>query len=138
MFKLNILKKYFFIEYSKIVLNITLIFLALGIILNLFEEISFFKDHDVGVILPLSLTFLKVPSLIYKTFPFIFLFSSIILFLKFIQSEEINTIKIAGISNFKIIFFPSLISLIFGMIIVNSIFFIIPFWRIYLLNFSPC
>ncbi len=121
MFKLNIFKKYFFIEYSKIILNVTLAFLALGIVLNIFEEVNFFKDHAVGFLLPLSLTFLKVPAMIYKLFPFIFLISSIILFLKFIQSEEINVIKIAGVSNFRIIFFPALISLIFGIFIVTSI-----------------
>ena len=121
MFRFNIFKKYFFIEYSKIVLNVTLAFLALGIVLNIFEEVNFFKDHAVGFLLPLSLTFLKVPSMIYKLFPFIFLISSIILFLNFVQSEEIIAIKIAGISNFRIIFFPALISLIFGIFIVTSI-----------------
>ena len=121
MFKLNIFKKYFFIEYSKIVLNVTLAFLALGIVLNIFEEVNFFKDHAVGFLLPLSLTFLKVPSMIYKLIPFIFLISSIILFLNFIQSEEIIALKIAGVSNFRIIFFPALISLIFGIIIVTGI-----------------
>ena len=121
MFKLNIFKKYFFIEYSKIILNVTLAFLALGIILNIFEEVNFFKDLAVGFLLPLSLTFLKVPAMIYKLFPFIFLISSIILFLKFIQSEEIIALKIAGISNFRIIFFPAIISLIFGIIIVTGI-----------------
>ena len=72
MFEFNIFKKYFFIKYSKIILNVSLAFLALGIILNIFEEVNFFKDHGVGFLLPLSLTFLKVPSMIYKLFPFIF------------------------------------------------------------------
>ena len=121
MFKYNIFKKYFFIEYSKILLNVTLAFWTFGIVLNIFEEVNFFKDHGVGLLLPLSLTFLKVPAMIYKLFPFIFLISSIILFIKFIQSEEINVLKIAGISNFRIIFFPALISLIFGIFIVTGI-----------------
>ena len=121
MFKTNTLRKYFFVEYSKYILNITLIFLGLGIMLNLFEEINFFKDHNVGIWLPLSLCFLKVPAMIYKLFPFIFLIASISLFLKLIQSEEIISIKIAGISNFKIILFPAIISLFFGIIIVLGI-----------------
>ena len=121
MFKINVFKRYFFVEFSKIFINIFLIFLALGIIFNIFEEINFFKDQAVGFLLPLSLTFLKVPTMVYKLFPFIFLISSIILFLKFVQSEEIIALKIAGVSNFKIIFFPSLISLVFGIIIVAGI-----------------
>ena len=121
MFKFNIFKKYFFIEYSKIILNVTLAFLALGIVLNIFEEVNFFKDHAVGFLLPLSLTFLKVPAMIYKLFPFIFLISSIILFLRFVRSEEIIALKVAGVSNFRIIIFPSLISLVFGIIIVTGV-----------------
>ena len=57
MFKFNIFKKYFFIEYSKTVLIVTSMFLALGIILNIFEEVNFFKDHGVGFLLPVTLTF---------------------------------------------------------------------------------
>ena len=121
MFEFNIFKRYFFIEYSKTVLNVTLMFLALGIILNIFEEVNFFKDHAVGILLPILLTFLKVPAMIYRLLPFIFLISSIILFLKFIQSEEIIILKVTGISNFRIIFFPALISLIFGIFIVTGI-----------------
>ncbi|HJO76232.1 MAG TPA: LptF/LptG family permease, partial [Pelagibacteraceae bacterium] len=121
MLKFNIFKRYFFIEYSKTLLNVTLMFLALGIILNIFEEVNFFKDHAVGFLLPVTLTFLKVPSMIYKLFPFIFLISSIILFLRFVRSEELIALKVAGISNFKIIIFPALISLVFGIIIVTGV-----------------
>lgn len=121
MFKPNILKQYFFIEFSKNIFNVTLVFLALGIIFNIFEEINFFKDHAVGIVLPVLLTLLKVPALIYKILPFIFLFSSIMLFFNFLQSEEMIILKIAGISNFKIILFPALISLFFGIIIVSGI-----------------
>jgi len=121
MFNFNIFKRYFFVEYSKTVLNVTLMFLALGIILNIFEEVNFFKDHAVGFLLPVTLTFLKVPSMIYKLFPFIFLISSIIFFLRFVRSEEIIALKIAGVSNFRIIIFPALISLVFGIIIVTGI-----------------
>ena len=121
MFKFNIFKRYFFVEYTKTLLNVTLMFLALGIILNIFEEVNFFKDHAVGFLLPVTLTFLKVPSMIYRLFPFIFLISSIILFLRFVRSEELIALKIAGISNFKIIIFPALISLLFGIIIVMGV-----------------
>ena len=46
MFKYNIFKKYFFVEYSKIILNITLSFLALGIIFNLIEDFSLIINID--------------------------------------------------------------------------------------------
>ena len=121
MLKTNILRKYIFVEYSKLILKTTLLFFALGIIINLFEEINFFKDHEVDFLFPLLMSILKVPSMVYKIFPFIFLISSIFLFVKLIQSEEIIPIKIAGISNLQIILLPTLISLVFGIIVVTSI-----------------
>ena len=44
MLKFNIFKRYFFVEYTKTLLNVTLMFLALGIILNIFEEVNFFGN----------------------------------------------------------------------------------------------
>lgn len=114
---INTLKKYIFYKFSKILINTTLIFFTLGIILNLLEEINFFKDLNVHFLMPLALSFLKVPSEIYNIFPFIFLISSIFLFLSLIQSEEVNVIKVIGISNLRIIMFPTIVSLIFGLFI---------------------
>ena len=64
MFKFNIFKKYFFVEYTKTILNVSLAFLALGIVLNLFEEINFFKDLEVGIDVPIILSALFVPSIL--------------------------------------------------------------------------
>ena len=54
----------------------SLAFFALGFIIYLFEEINFFKDLDVGIKMPIMLTALFVPSLLYKMFPFVILASS--------------------------------------------------------------
>ena len=50
------------------------IFYCFGIILNLFEEIEFFKNLDVSFILLLLLTSISVPGIIVKILPFIILF----------------------------------------------------------------
>ena len=121
MFKTNVLRRYIFVEYSKLILKITLLFFALGIIINLFEEINFFKDIEVDFLFPVLMSVLKVPSMVYKIFPFIFLISSIMLFMKLIQSEEIIPIKIAGISNLQIILLPTLISFVFGIMVVTGV-----------------
>ena len=47
MFKLNIFAKYFFIEYSKVIFNVTLAFLALGIIFNIIEEVNFLRTTQL-------------------------------------------------------------------------------------------
>ena len=87
----------------KNILKVGVVFIAFAIFLDLFEEISFFKKHDVKIFFPLQMSLLKVPSMLYEIFPFIFLISSILLFLFFLQSDELNLIKLAGVSNFRII-----------------------------------
>ena len=71
------INKYLAKELIKIIFNISLIFFCLGIIMNLFEEINFFKDIDVGIYLPMTLSLLYVPSLLYNMFPFIIFLSGI-------------------------------------------------------------
>ena len=48
-------------------------FFSLAIILNIFEEVLF-KDVDVNNLYPIFLTLLTAPSIVYETFPFIFLY----------------------------------------------------------------
>ena len=82
MIRSFILNNYMSKEFLKVVLNMTLAFFCMGLVLNLFEEINFFKDFDVGIELPIIVSLLFVPSLIYNMFPFIILFSGIWFFLK--------------------------------------------------------
>ena len=71
MFRSLLIKKYLGIQFTKIVFNASLIFFALGFIMNLFEEINFFKDLDVGISMPITLSLLFTPSLLHNFFPFI-------------------------------------------------------------------
>ena len=82
MIKSLILKKYLSKEFTKIVINTILIFLCLGFVMNIFEEINFFKDIDIGIYIPLILTSLKVPALLHNMLPFIVLIAGIWFFLK--------------------------------------------------------
>ena len=91
MIKNFVLNKYLTKKFLKIVFNTTLIFFALGVVMNLFEEINFFKDIDVGFNLPLLLSLLFVPSLLYNMFPFVILLSGIWFFLVIKKSDEIST-----------------------------------------------
>ena len=87
----------------------SLIFFCLGIIMNIFEEINFFKDIDVGIYIPIALSLLYVPSLLYNMFPFIIFLSGIWFFLKIKKTDEITAINISGMSNFSIILIPSIL-----------------------------
>ena len=68
----KIYQKYLIKEFTFIVCKITFIFLILGLIMGLLEEINFFSDFDVKYFYPIYLVMLNVPSLIYEIFPFIF------------------------------------------------------------------
>ena len=69
MIRAFVINSYLAKEFLKITLNISLFFFCLGLIINLFEEINLFKDYDVGINVPIILSLLFVPSLIYKMFP---------------------------------------------------------------------
>ena len=121
MIKYFIINKYLSREFTKIILATILIFFCLGLIMNLFEEINFFKDLDVGIFLPLILTALKVPSLLHTMLPFIILVGGIWFFRKIKKSDEVTAMKISGMSNFSVILIPGIISIIIGMLFVALI-----------------
>ena len=64
MIRSFVINKYLSSEFLKITIIITLIFFSLGFILNLFEEINFFKDYDVGIDVPIFMSALFVPNFI--------------------------------------------------------------------------
>ena len=115
-----VVNKYLAKEFFKIVINTSLIFFCLGFVLNLFEEINFFKDLEVGLNMPIILSFLFVPSLLYNMFPFVILISGIWFFLKIKKTDEIIALKVSGISNFSIIIIPSIVSIILGILIITA------------------
>ncbi len=95
------------------------IFVTLAFILNIFEEINFFKDLDASIGLPIFLTLLNIPSLIFEIFPFIFLITTQFFFIKLIEQNENISFKNFGLSNSKIIQLLAIVSFIIGIIIVT-------------------
>tara|TARA_Y100000590_G_scaffold455344_1_gene603827 strand:+ start:6459 stop:7550 length:1092 start_codon:yes stop_codon:yes gene_type:complete len=121
MIKSLVINKYLSKEFLKVVLNMTIGFFCLGFIFNLFEEINFFKDFNVGIGLPLIVSILFVPSLLYNMFPFVILFSGIWFFLKIKKTDEIIALKISGLSNLSVIVVPSILSIILGVFLVVAV-----------------
>ncbi len=111
-------QKYFFKSFSGLLIQVTLVFFCLIFILNIFEEINFFKDLDVSFYFPIFLTILSSPSILYEVFPFIFLISSQYFFIRLYEKNELNIFKYSGLTNYKILRFVSLLSFIIGIIIV--------------------
>ena len=84
----KIVNQYLITNYSKILINTILIFFSLGIILNLFEEIEFFKDLNQSLKLPFILSLSYVPTLILDFLPFIFFLASMFFFIA-LQSNKV-------------------------------------------------
>ena len=121
MHRFFIINKYLAYEFIKVIINMILIFFSVGLIMNLFEEINFFKDIDIGIYLPVLLTSLKVPSLLHNMLPFIVLISGIWFFLKIKKNDEITAMKVSGMSNLSVILIPGIISVLLGIFFVTFI-----------------
>ena len=106
--------KRFYLKFALICLT----FLSLGIILNIFEEISFFSNQDANFFLPYILTFLNAPITLFEIFPFIFLISAQFYFYEIIKNDEIILFKNNGLSNLRIIKNLFFSALLMGIIIV--------------------
>ena len=121
MIRSLIINKYLFNEFLKTIRNTTLLFFCLGFVLNLFEEINFFKDFDISLYLPILLSALYIPSLLYEMFPFVVLLSGIWFFIKINKSDEVTAMKVSGMSNLSIILIPGIAAAILGILIITAL-----------------
>ena len=112
-------QKYLIKTFLKKIIIVSLIFLSLIIILNIFEEISYFKDINAKTLFPFMLTLINAPSVLFEIFPFIFLISSLLFFLELINKNELEVFKINGLNNIKIIITLFLTSLIVGFFLIT-------------------
>ena len=121
MIKSFVINNYLGRELLKIILNMVIVFFCLGFLINLFEEINFFKDFDVGIEVPIILSTLYIPNLLYNAFPFVILLSGIWFFQKIKKTDEIIALRVSGLSNFSVILVPGILSIILGIFIITSI-----------------
>ncbi len=97
---------------------VTLIMLSLVFILNMLSELEFFKEIDIGVDFTLFLSLLNSPSMIFEMFPFIFLISTQLFFIKLFNNNELEVFKYSGLKNSRILGIISAISFIAGVLII--------------------
>jgi len=116
MFKIYI--KYIIKKFLNKFIFISLIFLSLIFILNIFEEISFFKNINTTILTPYFLTFLNTPIILFELFPFIFLLSTQIFFNEILIKNELTLLKNVGLSNLKIITTLFLFSVFIGFLLI--------------------
>lgn len=116
---ISIHKKYIYIKFFLILSKVLTVFASIVIIMNLFEEISFFKNEENNLLLPIFLTLLNLPSLLFELFPFIFLITSIYFFTEAFDLDEINTYKIYGVTNLKLIKIISTVTFFTGILLIT-------------------
>ncbi len=117
----KILFNYLLSGFFKTILKVLMIFYCFGIILNLFEEIEFFKNLDTSIFFPISMTTLYIPNMMFKLLPFIIFISSMWFLLNLRNSADLLSLKVFGYSNFKILYILGLSSFIFGWIVLFAI-----------------
>jgi lipopolysaccharide export system permease protein len=114
---MKIYLKFFTLIFLKSLLYVFFVMLSLVFILNILTELDFFKDIDVKLSFTLFLAFLNSPALIFEMFPFIFLITTQIFFIKLFENKEIEILKYSGFKNSKIVLILCSLSLITGLMI---------------------
>ena len=106
-FLLNIFNIAFFKVFS--------IFFMIILIINILEQIDFFKNLDVTFFYTIFLSFLNTPSIIFEILPFIF-FLTQVFFIQLIDKDELQIFKYTGLNNIKIIKILGIYSFILGIL----------------------
>ena len=109
--------KFFTIIFLKSLLYVISIMFSLIFILNLLTELEFFKEIEVTASLPIFLSLLNSPSMLFEMLPFIFLITTQLFFIKLFNNNEIEIFKYSGLKNTNILKIFSLIAIITGIIL---------------------
>ncbi len=117
----KVINKYLIFGFLKIVLNTILIFMCLGVLLNLFEEIEFFKELNQTIALPLLLSLNFVPTLIVELLPFIIFIASMYYLSNLRSNTDLLSVKVFGYSNLKIISILAITAFMFGNFVLIAV-----------------
>ena len=111
--------KFLTITFLKSFFFIIFIILSLVFIINLLTELEFFKDMKISIFFTIYLALINSPSMIFEMFPFIFLLSTQLFYIKLFNNDEIQIFKYSGLKNSKIITILSLFSFFIGILIIT-------------------
>ena len=111
--------KFILTVFSKSFIYVFFIMFSLVLILNILSELEFFRNIDVGLYLPIYVSILNSPALIFEMFPFIFLISTQLFFINLFNDNQIQIFKYSGLKNSKILTIIAMYSLVLGLIIIT-------------------
>ena len=104
--------------FNKCFFKVFSIFFIIILILNIFEQVEFFKNESLNLLYLVFFSFLNTPSLIFEILPFIFLLTAQLFFLQLIENNELEIFKYNGLDNIKIIKILGIYSFILGLIFI--------------------
>ena len=104
--------------FLKSFLYVSIVVFCLVFILNLLTEIEFFRQIDIESYMPIYISLLNSPTLLFEIFPFIFLLTTQLFFINLIKNEQILTFKYSGLKNSNIMMILTSTSLFLGVILI--------------------
>ena len=105
--------------FLKSFLYVLMIIFSLVFLLNILTEIEFFSDINVSLFFPIHLSLLNSPSMVFEIFPFIFLISTQLFFIKLFNNDEITVLKYSGLKNSKILMIISILTFCLSILIIS-------------------
>ena len=111
--------KFLVYTYLRSFIYVSLIILSLVFIINLLSELEFFKEINESIFFITYLSLLNAPSMVFEIFPFIFLISTQLFFIKLFTNNEIQIFKYSGLKNSKIISLITLVTLLISLFIIS-------------------
>ena len=105
--------------FLKSFLFVLIIILSLVFIINLLGELDFFKDIETTTFFTIYLALINSPSIIFEIFPFIFLISTQLFFIKLFDKNQIQIFKYTGLKNSKIFIIVSIVSIALSFFIIT-------------------
>ena len=100
-------------------ISVSLIIFSLVFIINLLTELEFFKEIDVSIFYTFYLSLLNSPNMVFEIFPFIFLISTQLFYIKLFNNNEIQIFKYSGLKNSNILFIISTTAFVLGLLIIS-------------------
>ena len=104
--------------FLKHILIIIVVFVFLSFFLNIFEEIKYFENKKSEAYIPIFLTILNIPSIVFEILPFIFLLGVMFFFISLYEKDEIELLRSNGIDNLKITIIISIVSIMLGILLI--------------------
>ncbi len=105
--------------FLKSFLFVLMIILSLVFIINLLGELDFFKNIETTTFFAIYLALINSPSIIFEIFPFIFLISTQLFFIKLFDKNQIQIFKYTGLKNSKIFTIISIVSIALSFFIIT-------------------